>query len=355
VRPRILSIATSTPPRGLDQRRAADLAVSLSGADAGRHAALRALFERAGVDHRGLVFCGEGDDRTLYAPGAAEPTTADRMREYERAAAGLAAPACRDALGGAGVAPREVTHVVVASCTGFFAPGLDQCLVHALGLDPGVKRTLVGFMGCHAAINALRVAGAVVSADPAAIVLVCCAELCGLHFAYGQEPQRWVANALFADGAAAAVVAARAAPGSRAILADASIIVPETADLMTWRIGDHGFEMTLSPRVPDVLAQNVPRWVDGVLAGVGLSRREVGGWALHPGGPRVVAALARALGLDEASAAPSLGVLRRHGNMSSPSVLFILEDLRRAGVAGPLVALAFGPGLAGEAMVVGPA
>ena len=176
------------------------------------------------------------------------------MRFFEEASGPLAVAAATEALRHSGVEARRVTHLVTVTCSGFSAPGFDRSLIEQLPLQATVARTQVGFMGCHAALNALRVARAFVAADPQAVVLVRCVELCSLHFQYGWDPEQIVANALFADGAAACVVQAADAPrgGSGSpyrVLASGSVVLPESRDAMTWRMGDHGFRMTLSSGV----------------------------------------------------------------------------------------------------------
>jgi predicted naringenin-chalcone synthase len=207
-------------------------------------------------------------------------------------------------------------------------------------------------MGCHAAINALRAATAFAAQDPAARVLVCAVELCSLHFQYGPDPDKAVANALFADGAAAAVVGGLPGPGRWGIASAASYLVPDTADAMTWRIGDHGFEMTLSPDVPEILREHLGPWLRAWLGDHGLSSADIGSWAIHPGGPKVITTVAACLDLPDSAVAESRAVLAEHGNMSSPTVLFIVDRLRRRHAGGPCVALAFGPGLVAEAVLL---
>ncbi len=395
--PAILGIGTAVPPGSLSQEDAAAHAAAVAGAGDDRGArTVRALYRRAGVRRRGTVLdagqtdldAGEarwaGGERlsAFFPPGSAMgPTTAARLAVYRDHAGGLAFRAADRALRNSGVEPSSVTHVVTASCTGFDAPGVDQHLVHALGLPATVRRTNVGFMGCHAAINALAVASAFARRTPGSRVLVCCVELCSLHFSYDADPEKHVANALFADGAAAAVVGTvgeadsvgpidgTSESGQRAdappvIRGFASTLIPGTADLMSWAIGDHGFEMCLSPRVPDRLASAVPAWVGGFLSRWDLDVADVGRWAIHPGGPRVLSAVCGSLGLaggEDGADAASRAVLGEHGNVSSATVLFIIDRLLRAGgVAGraptredgPMVAMAFGPGLAGEAVLL---
>lgn len=350
----LLAIATNVPTGGMTQSQAAKLAAQVAGSEPRRARAIEILYERSGIHRRGLVVADEQGQQHFFPQHANEktPTTAARMAAYVASAATLALPACHNALEQARVKPGEVTHIIVASCTGFDAPGVDQTIIRELGLPRSVRRTIVGFMGCHAAINALAVAAAFVNTDPAAVVLVCCVEICSLHFSYTDEADHALANALFADGAAAAVIASATRDATRpapTLRASASTIIPDSADCMAWHIGDHGFTMNLSSRVPDILAASVPPWIDAFLERHNLTRHDIQGWAIHPGGPRVVTAIQKALNLPDNAGDASLGVLRDNGNMSSPTVLFILDQLWRSNTPRPWLAMAFGPGLAGEA------
>ena len=289
------------------------------------------------------------------------PTTQRRMAVYEPASVSLAAGAAGAALGDAGFAADDVTHVVITTCTGFFAPGPDVMLVRRLGLRPTVERTIVGFMGCYAGFNGMRTAAQIVGADPDAVVLLVSVELCTLHFQRRDDPDFIVANALFGDGAAAAVFGApgRHGPGRLRLLGALSAVQPETLDQMTWRVGNHGFEMRLSIEVPRLLRGAIHPFVGTLLDAAGVDRDAVGGWAIHPGGPAIVEQVGDALDLEAAELAPSLEVLRDHGNMSSPTVFFVLDELLRRRATGgpadgPIVALGFGPGLTLEGAVLDP-
>jgi predicted naringenin-chalcone synthase len=300
------------------------------------------------------------------------PALSERMRRYPEEALPLAVEACRNGLEDAGVGPDQIGQLVTVSCTGFSAPGVDIGLIDALGLPPGVGRTMVGFMGCHGAMNGLRVARAVsapgMSQTPSGtFVLLCCVELCTLHFQYGWDPQKVVANALFADGAAAVVgkqteerlprkPANGRSPsaGPPTVTAHGSHLLPgdDSREAMTWIIRDHGFEMTLSPKVPDLVRRHLRGWIEPWLAAQGLDLPAVQGWAIHPGGPRVIGAVEEALNLFPGAGNRSRDVLRDCGNMSSPTVLFIVDRLRQDDVPRPWVALAFGPGLTIEATLI---
>lgn len=353
-------LGSAAPPHHIAQDDAAAMASATFGG--GRQLpALAQIYRRSGVQTRHCVVLDSSTNgepaRQSFFPAAADagsggPTTAARMRAYDAAAATLAAEAARQALQEAAVEPTAITHLVTASCTGFSAPGVDLRLCAELGLSPTVARTHLGFMGCHAALNALRVADAY-AADPGCRVLVCVVELCSLHFQYSDESERVVSNALFADGAAALVGRGGGGSGSWAALrAQTSLRLPDTAELMSWRIGDHGFQMGLSPRVPAIIRRRLREWCGDWLQGCGLAVPQIAHWAIHPGGPRILDACGEALDLAPERLAASRGVLARWGNMSSPTVLFVLDALRRQGACGPCVLLAFGPGLTIEAALL---
>jgi len=282
------------------------------------------------------------------------------MQRYAREALPLALSASRGAFAEDGIAPRDVTHLVTVSCSGFDAPGVDIALIKQLGLPATVGRLNVGFMGCHGALNGLRAAQSIGAAEPSAVVLLCAVELCSLHYQYGADPEQLVANAIFADGAAALVGRAeRAQRPEQAPVKDGwslvscgSCLIPETEDAMTWRVGDHGFEMTLSARVPSLIEQHLRPWLVDWLGQSGRTLEEIRSWAVHPGGPRILTSVVSALGLPREATAVSEQVLAECGNMSSPTVLFVLDRLRRQAAPGPTVALAFGPGLVAEAALI---
>ena len=281
------------------------------------------------------------------------PTTQDRMRFYREHAVLLAREASASALHQARMPAKAITHLVTVSCTGFYAPGWDVKVVQNLGLAPSTLRTHVGFMGCHGALNALRVAKAFVEAEPQAKVLLCATELCSIHYHYSWDPQKVIANAIFADGSAAVVgIASESGPTAATtwrLTASGSFLVPQTQDVMTWDIGDHGFVMTLAKNVPEIICKNLRAFLEPWLANQGLSVPEIRAWAIHPGGPKILDASAQALGLASDLLLPAREIFAAYGNMSSPTVLFILDHLQERGCKPPCVALGFGPGLNVEA------
>ena len=338
------------------------------------------LYQRTQVERRGCCVASNGPGltevqriqaffRSATGPEDRGPGTAERVNAAVAAARTLAVEAGEAVLADAGVVAEQIDHLVCASCTGFAAPGVSLHLLDTLRLPPTVSRTDVGFMGCHGALNALR-AGSAMAAQTATTrgigrALVVASEVCSAHFQYGFDPAQVVANALFADGAAAVLLEAMPGPhpadgvedGSASTnalpeaieLADqVSLVLPETAEHMHWHIGDHGFEMYLSAKVPDIVAEALPAHLDDWLATRDLNRSAIGGWCIHPGGPRIVEAVVGALDLPHEAGDHSRAVLHQRGNMSSPTVLYIAEAMRRSGVPRPWVVLALGPGLTAE-------
>ena len=282
--------------------------------------------------------------------------TAERMRAYERFAPELAASAARQAMADARVEASSITDLVVVSCTGFSAPGVDLGLIESLGLRHDVRRTLVGFMGCFGAISGLRTAVGACACNRDATVLMVCVELCSLHMRADDSPQNQVASALFSDGAAAAVLRSGLRNGSPRnhaagdaigyVNAGASLVIPEGREWMSWRITDAGFAMTLTRDVPLALIEHLSAFVQRCG-----SANKTSNYAIHPGGPGILDAADQALELCGAHGIDiSRRVLREFGNMSSATVLFVLRDMISAGYPLPILLLAFGPGLTIESI-----
>ena len=366
-RARILDIATATPSHEYTQADSASLALSLLPADIDPRAvsALERVYANSGIERRRSVlpdFGVGGSERRLFPPSPdlrPEPSTAVRNAVYVEEAPRLAKRAVSSLLEGLGEEAGGITHLVTASCTGFSAPGWDYELLRDLELPAHTARFHIGFMGCYAAFPALRLADHIVRSEPEARVLVVALELCSLHYAIDASQDALVANALFADGCAAALVTGEGTGGragkgrpSLSLGPFASRIVPGTTGEMAWLIGETGFSMRLSPRVAASLGRSAGQIVDGLASGAGLARRDIRHWAVHPGGSAILDAFDRALRLEPEDLAPSRKVLREHGNMSSPTVLFVLERLLREGAPGPVFASAFGPGLTAESCLM---
>jgi alpha-pyrone synthase len=318
---------------------------------------LRNLFRRmvrmSAIEHRYsfLEPIGNGheywrDAENLYVVGDF-PTTTRRMRAFERFAPRLAGCAL-DKLSLTRVERESITHVIVTCCTGLYAPGLDIDVVNHLGLNPSVERTMIGFMGCYAAINALKSARHIVRSEPDAKVLVLNLELCTLHLKETQDLEQILSFLLFADGCAACLVGGE--PKGLAIDSFLAVNLPGTSDLITWRIGEMGFDMQLSGKVPGEIKHNL-----GDMRGDVLQGRDAGAidlWAVHPGGRTILDAVEQALELQADALGDSRDILARFGNMSSATVMFVLEQiLKRAQKGQSGCAMSFGPGVTAETML----
>jgi len=340
-RPRIRAIATAVPGNDVHGDYSAWGVQRL--ADTREAAIFRRMVERGGIAHRHSVLTDEQLLADLDA--SRSPGTGARMQIYTKAAPQLALQAI------AGLPSTDgITHIVLASCTGFMAPGLDQVIAREMGLDASVERVVIGFMGCYAGVTAMRTAGHIVRSAPDATVLVVCVELCTLHCQETDDLESLLAMGQFADGASAAIVTAH---GEGLAIDDSiSLTLDDSAEAITWTIGDTGFVMHLSGSVPGKIAD--------ILADPDIAARITGGrdastidaWAVHPGGRSVLDGVERGLALPKGKLAASRDVLRRHGNMSSATVLFVLRDLMKQQPATGL-ALAFGPGLAVEGLRLG--
>ncbi len=369
----VRAIGTAVPATVLKQPEVRDLFAGQPGRTRLGRRLVGAVFDASAIDTRHTVLTELGAIDPPAAEGGAvyydaanggilSPSTGRRNQTYAEAAPGLFVDAARQALDATpGLSAADVTHVITVSCTGFYAPGPDYAVVRGLGLSPATQRYHLGFMGCYAAFPALRMARAFCLADPAAVVLVVCAELCTLHLSGADDPDTIVANSVFADGAAAAVVSARKVPDPGRVLeldAFETVLTPTGEQEMAWTIGDTGFEMTLSGYVPKIIERHIGEALEPLL-GTGAAPGAVGigeieHWAIHPGGRSILDRVQRALGLPAAALEPSREVLRTYGNMSSATVLFILADLLRGPDAstGRVGAMAFGPGLTVESALL---
>jgi predicted naringenin-chalcone synthase len=347
------AIGTAVPPHDVHEAFL-DVAPNFLARDSERRVFAR-MAERSGIRHRYSFLrpsdagmrAERYDTEGFYRPGTF-PSTADRMCRFARDAPALVDAALADLDERQGRAWREgISHVVICTCTGFSAPGLDQHLIDAQGIDRRVERVLIGFMGCNAAINGFKTARHIVRSDPEARVLVLNLELCSLHFQEGTPLGTALMFMLFGDGAAAAVVSAR--PSGLAMVGFRSDILPETSDRITWNIGNQGFDMWLSGRVPEAIRAHLPAHVESL-------RREFsaapGLWAIHPGGRSILDAVESSLGLPGEDLAVSRSVLRDYGNMSSATLPFVLQrmmDRPHEGLVG--LATGFGPGISVESMI----
>jgi len=345
-------IATANPPHDVHDAFL-DFGRLMLNQDRRRLALFNRMAERSGIAHRYSYFQPggqEGSDKGsavdaegFYRMGAF-PGTADRMRKFESVAPGLAVEAVEKLL--ADEDRSRITHLVVTSCTGFSAPGIDLALVERCGLRSSVERTMVGFMGCYAAINALKLARHIVRSEPKARVLAVNLELCTLHLHETADLEEILSFLLFADGCAAALVSAD--PIGVGIQSFQAALVPDTRELIRWHIREQGFDMVLSGAVPSAIRTALTGARDTILGGA----NDIDLWAVHPGGRTVLDAVEEAFALPPAALSASRSVLHDYGNMSSGTVMFVLDRIMRAAERGQRgCAMSFGPGLVAETMM----
>ena len=304
---------------------------------------------RSAIGHRysslAVDRTGEGEDIDAYEfyELGSFPSTARRMELFERFAPRLARQAL-DKLNLSAAERTRIRHVLVTCCTGFYAPGLDFEVVDHLGLDPGVERTMIGFMGCYAAINALRLARHIVRSEPNESVLILNLELCTLHLQETQSLNEVLSFLVFGDGCAASLISSD--PVGLAIDSFETVQIANTRDLITWNVRDLGFDMLLSGRVPGEIGKSLQEHGATITGG-----EPIDVWAVHPGGRSVLDAVQEGLALAPDALAASRSVLSQFGNMSSATVMFVLQQVianARAGQRG--CAMSFGPGLTAETM-----
>jgi alpha-pyrone synthase len=344
-------IATSVPPHDV-HRPFIDFAEGML-----PQGTMRSLFRRmvrmSAIEHRFSFLQPIADENgawrdseNLYATGSF-PGTALRMQTFEKFAPQLAACALNK-LHLTAEERTRITHVIVTSCTGLYAPGLDYDIVDHLGLNPSVERTMIGFMGCYAAINALKSAHHIVRSVPEAHVLILNLELCSLHMQETQELDQLLSFLLFADGCAASLVSAN--PVGLCIESFRALRIPDTSHLITWKIREMGFDMHLSGHVPSEISKAMKEV--GTQVTQGSNPLDIDLWAVHPGGRTILDAVEKGLGLREDSLRPSREILASFGNMSSATVMFVLQSIlhkARSGQQG--CAMSFGPGVTAETML----
>lgn len=321
------------------------------------------IYDRTGIETRYSVsddFLSEKGKLFYTLPDGTvnSPTTGQRNGLYASASRELTVKLARNTLADCPrFAKEQITHLVFASCTGFANPGPDYHVIRELGLNETVERYTVGFMGCYAAFPALRMAAQFCAANREAVVLVICLELCTLHLQVSDLPESIVANALFGDGAAAAIVSAQPPAPDRPhyrLRAFHSALLPSGEEHMAWDIGDHGFNMVLSAYVPDLIGSNIRGILNGILAKRNLAFSDIDEWAVHPGGRAILEQVEEHLELPPGALTVSRSILRDYGNMSSPTILFVLKRMLEEATAesATTCAVAFGPGLTVEGAVL---
>lgn len=358
----ITAIGTANPINKLNQNQVADFMVKAMQLDKNNERRLRAVFNASGIKSRYSVLEDYGKSEYFhFFPNTPDlepfPSTKRRIEEFKAHALQLSLEAVQDlSRTGDPFEPATITHLITVCCTGMYAPGLDLDLVRELSLATHVRRTCVNFMGCYAAINAIRLADSICKSNPVARVLIVCTELCSLHFQKEVSYDNFLANALFADGSAAMIIESQRDGNALELERFYCDILPDGKDGMTWEVGDLGFEMKLSNYIPSLIKSGIGVFAKALLETVGLTLSEIKFFAVHPGGKKILEAIENEFGLERNHLSHSYQVLANYGNMSSPTIIFvlkrILDAVSKADHNERVLSLAFGPGLTLESAVL---
>lgn len=358
---KLISIGTANPAYAIDQLSIYDFMDQLYNASDDERKKLKLMYERSGITQRYSVVPDYNlglQKRELFAFThnlEPFPSLEKRMALYHQHAAPLAVQAIHNAFINQPVSLKDVTHLITVSCTGMSAPGLDLQLLEQLHLPMHTHRTSVNFMGCYAAVHALKIADAIATAQPNAVVLIASVELCTLHFQKTTDYDNLTANALFADGAAACIVTGnnQSSPHMAILHGFYSEVFVSGKQDMAWQLSSTGFLMTLSAYIPKLIESNIAGFMNKALNQYQLTLKDVNGWCIHPGGRKILEALQLQLQLAPTALQHSYAVLKEYGNMSSPTILFVLKRmLEDAGIEGNLIGAAFGPGLTMETFLI---
>lgn len=356
---KIISIGTAVPLHRHEQSRIQQFMQQVYALDETEERKIRFLYRQSGIETRYSVI--RDYSRPLpewkFYPQSENlepfPSLEQRMTWYNKYAAPLSVDAIRNCIDGK-IQHHEITHLITVSCTGMSAPGLDLQVMDLMDLPKNIYRTSVNFMGCYAAIHALKMADVICKAEQGAKVMIVCTELCTLHFQREATQDNIASSLLFGDGSAAALVVADAQPvhGMRLDKFYAEV-VPKGKKDMAWELSSTGFLMTLSGYVPDLLEEDFEPLVSRALTHAQIERDDVTHWCMHPGGKRILEAVQKSMQLQPSNLTPSYDVLKRFGNMSSPTILFVLKEIFHAteNRQEKVFAAAFGPGLTMETFV----
>lgn len=374
-------LETEVPQTHYDQSFASELMQKHVGSRDATRRILRNVYHHSGIKKRHSVITdfSSSESQPLFfnndGTRTTPPDTKTRNDIYAREARTLFVNLAKKLLHGTdGFTKEEVTHVITISCTGFFAPGPDYYVVRELGLSGSVQRYHIGFMGCYAAFQGLKMADAFCRSDPEAVVLVLCVELCTLHLQFSDDTDSMIAASVFSDGGSGALVSAKnpaltdnsentslsAGAGKPSgyparIISFRCDLTPRGEEDMAWTLGNEGFLMRLSTYVPEIIRENIESSLERILYHAGMNLTDITSWAIHPGGRAILDNIQKALGLTDAQMAASRTVLREYGNMSSATILFVLKELLENSESHDkdyIFAMAFGPGLTIESAVL---
>ncbi|TAH19127.1 MAG: type III polyketide synthase [Cytophagales bacterium] len=358
----IKAVGTANPATKIAQAQISQFMAKAVGLNAVEERRLRMIYRATAIDFRHSVIEDYGrianfdffPDNERLEPF---PTTAQRMKMYEKYAIELAMEAINNCLANKNLIPK-ITHLITVSCTGMYAPGIDIEIVERLGLSFQTQRTCINFMGCYAAFNALKVADMICKATPEASVLIVDVELCTIHFQKENTEDQLLANAIFADGAAALLLGTEKGEGKAMSLeAFHCDLAPQGKSDMAWYIRDFGFEMRLSSYVPNLLETKMKELTDRLLQKLNLQIGQIDAFAIHPGGKRILEVAEKCLKISPIQNQYSYQILRNFGNMSSATVLFVLKNIwdncpLTEKKEGNILSMAFGPGLTIESALL---
>jgi alpha-pyrone synthase len=366
--PRIQAIGTAVPENKISQEHHASIIEAANGISREERLVLKTVYGRSGIKHRYSVLSefdqNDSAENLLFHPSGDYPETpvSKRMNIYEQYAADVCGKAVKECLEQLpSLEKKDITHLITFSCTGMHAPGLDIQLVENFGLERNLERTCINFMGCYAAINALKSAYYIAKSEPDAVVMIAGVELCSLHYRKSSDPFQVVANAIFGDGAAAAIISSKdiANKDNKMRLQLCSFyseFEQSASNDMVWRIGDFGFDLRLTPEVPNVVKGNIRGLVDSLLKRSKLEQTDIAHYAIHPGGIKILEACESSLGVSKEDNANSYAILKDYGNMSSVTVMFVLkkylETLNASDKGKKILSCAFGPGITMESMIL---
>lgn len=344
---RIISIGTAVPQYAHRQEDIMRFMLDATNPDEKNRKLLPVLYSRSGIDTRYSVFPDFSLARGnwhFFGNNCVEPTLEQRMKLFNEEVVTLSEKSIRDCLADTPI--EAITHLITVTCTGLSAPGLDILLAEKLKLPAQIIRTSVNFMGCYAALHALKIADAFCKGNPSAKVLVVCTEICTLHFQKSGNVDAILSSTLFADGSAACLVSGDSQAKGLNIEQFFSKIALAGQPDMSWTLSGNGFLMTLTNHVPKLIKEEIGNLLADALRQLNLSIKDVANWAIHPGGKNILEAVQSALSLQNTELAVSYDILRRYGNMSSATILFVLKQLmQQADTKGNIFTVAFGPGL----------
>ncbi|NVJ87230.1 MAG: type III polyketide synthase [Algoriphagus sp.] len=349
-------IGFANPGSPISQQKIARFMKGAHGLDEQEGRKLDFLYRKSGIETRFSVlkdFEKESEQEFSFFPKnkALEPFpgTQARMSVFSNEAPSLAEHAVRNCLQESAVSPSQLTHLILVSCTGMLAPGVELALMERMGINPQVERYCIHFMGCYAAFSGIKLADKILRAEPDAQVLVVSIELCTLHFQKQITEDNLLANSLFGDGAAAVLLSNR--PEGLAIQGYSSHLLSEGASDMAWSIGDFGFEMSLSKYVPNLLQEGIGRFSEELEEKFGFST--IPNFAIHPGGKQILQKVQETFDFPEECNRHSLEILRNYGNMSSATILFVLKTMMEdPSISGEILSMGFGPGLTLETLLL---